>query len=173
MKRNSLAMWMLSIAAVLLVATGLVYLVQRGPQPVPQVSFTLLDGSRPALVTLRGKPVLINFWSTSCTICKKEIPNLVALHQRFGGHGLQVIAVAMSYDPPDQVVQFQHRRQLPYPISLDIDGQIALAFGGITVTPTTVLVSPRGEIVYARPGLFDVDSMAARIMAMMPGQAGS
>ena len=172
MKRNRLPIWTLAVAAVLVVIAGLVYLAERGPQPVPEVSFTLLDGSRPTLASLRGKPVLINFWSTSCTVCKKEIPELVALQQRFGARGLQVIAVAMSYDPPDQVVQFQHRRQLPYPVSLDIDGQIALAFGGITVTPTTVLVSPQGEIVYARPGLFDMDSMLARIMAMLPDQAG-
>ncbi len=52
-------------------------------QPAPQFSYTLLDGARASSDALRGKVVLVNFWATSCAICVKEMPQLVATHRQF------------------------------------------------------------------------------------------
>ena len=56
------------------------YLVFQGSRAerVPNVGYTLLDGSKSTTGQLRGKVLLINFWATSCTTCVHEMPQIVA-----------------------------------------------------------------------------------------------
>jgi peroxiredoxin len=114
---------------------------------VPSVSYTLLDGSRSTTDALRGKVVLINFWATSCTTCVHEMPQIVATHEKFKSRGYDTLAVAMSYDPPAYVINFAESRKLPFGVAIDNTGAIARSFGSVQLTPTSVLVNKRGEIV--------------------------
>lgn len=113
----------------------------------PQSSFTLLDGSSRTTADLKGNVALINFWATSCTTCVAEMPMLVSTYEKFRGRGYETIAVAMSYDPPNYVVNFAQTRKLPFPVAIDNTGTVAKAWGDVNVTPTTFLVNKRGEIV--------------------------
>lgn len=114
---------------------------------LPDLPFTQLDGARHQLADLKGRVTVVNFWATSCSTCVKEMPDLVATHQRFKARGLETLAVAMSYDPPAYVAQFVQSRQLPFRVALDHDGRLADAFGPVQFTPTTFVVNRRGEIV--------------------------
>ena len=105
------------------------------------------DGKQGNLEQLRGKVVLINFWATSCVTCVKEMPQLVATHQKYSPRGYETLAVAMSYDPPVYVANFAASRQLPFRVALDGSGEIAKRFGDVRLTPTTYLINKRGEIV--------------------------
>ena len=96
---------------------------------------------------LRGKPVLINFWATSCPGCVKEMPQLVELHKDLHTKGLTIIGVAVSYDPPNQVLEMVKERRIPYPVALDPMGDAERAFGNVSVIPTSFLISPDGRIV--------------------------
>jgi peroxiredoxin len=113
----------------------------------PDVAFTRLDGTPAQLGELKGKVVLVNFWATTCAICVREMPQMVATHQKFAARGYETLAVAMSYDPPASVVNFTESRQLPFTVVIDNTGSVARAFGDVAVTPTTVLINKRGEIV--------------------------
>ena len=113
----------------------------------PNAAYTLLDGSRSNIDSLRGKVVLVNFWATSCTTCVHEMPQIVATHQKFKARGFETLAVAMRYDPPAYVINFAETRQLPFGVAIDNTGEIARSFGEIQLTPTTVLINKRGEIV--------------------------
>ena len=115
--------------------------------PAPNVGYTLLDGSRSTTGALRGKVVLVNFWATSCTTCVHEMPQIVATHQKFKARGFDTLAVAMSYDPPAYVINFAETRKLPFGVAIDNTGAIAKSFGQVQLTPTTVLINKRGEIV--------------------------
>src|SRR3982750_3342296 len=93
------------LAALLAVAALVVggFLASRGTgavDKVPDVGYTLLDGSRKTTSQLQGKVVLINFWATTCAPCIKDMPQVVATHERFKSRGYETLAVAMSYDPP-------------------------------------------------------------------------
>ena len=141
-----------SLAALIVVAAlGLgSYLVFQGVgsgQPVPQVGYTLLDGTKSTTGQLKGKVVLINFWATSCTTCVHEMPQIVATHEKFKSRGYETLAVAMSYDPPAYVINFAQSRKLPFGVAIDNTGAIAKSFGSVQLTPTSVLVNKRGEIV--------------------------
>ena len=136
------------IAAVLVVAGA--YLVWNGAgraEALPEVGYTLLDGSKSTTGQLRGKVVLINFWATSCTTCVHEMPQIVATHEKFKARGYETLSVAMSYDPPAYVINFAESRKLPFGVAIDNTGSIAKSFGNVQLTPTSLLVNKRGEIV--------------------------
>lgn len=113
----------------------------------PDAAFTRLDGSTARISQLQGKVVLVNFWATTCAVCVKEMPQLVATHQKFSARGFETLAVAMSYDPPASVVNFTESRRLPFTVVIDNTGSVARSFGDVKLTPTTVLINKHGEIV--------------------------
>ena len=113
----------------------------------PSVGYTLLDGKQSTTDQQRGKVLLVNFWATSCTTCVHEMPQIVATHEKFKGRGFDTLAVAMSYDPPAYVINFAESRKLPFGVAIDNTGGIAKSFGNVQLTPTSVLVNKRGEIV--------------------------
>ena len=137
----------LMVMAVLAVGGYLVFQGFGRSETVPDVGYTLLDGTRSSTTDLRGKVVLINFWATSCTTCVHEMPQIVATHEKFKQRGFETLAVAMSYDPPAYVINFAESRKLPFAVAIDNTGAIAKSFGNVELTPTSVLVNKRGEIV--------------------------
>ena len=125
----------------------------------PASTFVLLDGSKTTTAELQGKVTLVNFWATTCVSCVKEMPALVATHQKFKDRGYETVAVAMSYDPPAWVLNFAQSRQLPFKVALDNTGDIAKAWGDVKLTPTTYLVDKQGNIVKRFVGEPDMDAL--------------
>lgn len=115
--------------------------------PAPPVTFVSLKGERIAMNDLRGKVVLIEFWATDCATCVKEMPQLVATHDKYHAQGFETIAVAMKYDPPNYVIAYTDRTGLPFKVALDPMGELAKAFGQVKFTPTTFVVDKRGTVV--------------------------
>jgi peroxiredoxin len=123
-----------------------------GKAKAPAVSFQVLDGRRLSPADFAGRPLLVQFWSTSCSVCVKEIPAVIRLREEFKPIGLEVIAVAMAYDPPSRVLAFAKAHSIPYPIALDLKGEISAAFGGVEGTPTALLIDRQGRIVLKTAG---------------------
>ncbi len=115
--------------------------------PAPQSRFLLLDGSTLDSGALKGKVTLVNFWATTCTSCVQEMPELVATHRKYQERGLETVAVAMSYDPVEWVLNFTQTRQLPFKVALDRDGNLAKQWGEVRLTPTTFVIDRQGQIV--------------------------
>jgi peroxiredoxin len=84
-----------------------------------KADFTLTDlhGKAWTLSKLRGKIVLVNFWATWCPPCRKEMPDLEALYNRFKGEGLVILAI--SDEELDKVQPFITERKITYPVMLD------------------------------------------------------
>lgn len=129
----------------------------------PQVTFKTIKGETLDLAALQGKTVIVTFWATDCPGCIEEIPHLVSLHQQFAAQGLRIIAVAMSYDPPNHVQTMTEARQLPYTVALDPNGELAQAFGDVRLTPTAFLIDKSGNIVLQKVGVFDPADMQRRL----------
>ncbi len=130
-------------------------LVFTRPQAAPTVTFKTITGQQITSESLKGKLVLVNFWATSCVSCVAEMPKLVEAYQRNKQKGYETVAVAMSYDRPDFVLNFANKRQLPFPVALDIDGQLAKQFGDVKITPTNILIDEQGKIVKRWVGVPD------------------
>src|SRR5450631_401308 len=84
-----------------------------------EANFTLTDlnGKAWTLKDLRGKVVLVNFWATWCPPCRKEMPDMEALHQEFKEQGLVILAI--SDEESDKVRPFITEHKFSYPILLD------------------------------------------------------
>lgn len=140
---------MLKIAALLLivaVAAGS-YLALSANKAAPEVTFVDLQGTKIPLTSLRGKVVMVNFWATSCATCVKEMPQMVETYQRYNARGLDFVAVAMSDDPPNYVLNYVETRKLPFKVALDPQSTLAKAFGDVRMTPTTFVIDKQGNII--------------------------
>jgi peroxiredoxin len=156
-------------AFALIMAGVLAYLwfTPGGLKEAPGVSLTTLDGRQLQLAELRGRPVLVTFWATSCPGCVKEMPHLVELYHELAPKGFEIVAFAMAYDPPEQVREMAARRELPYPVAVDSSGEAARAFGDVRLTPTHFLIDPQGRIVQQKIGELDMVQLRTRIVGML------
>ena len=113
----------------------------------PEVTFTTLEGKTISLAALEGKVVLVNFWATDCPGCIAEMPGLIKTYNEDKSKGFEVIAVAMSYDPPSQVVTYSKKNALPFPVMHDSYGEMASKFGNVQLTPTAFILDQQGNII--------------------------
>ena len=151
---------------ILVTLTGRLWITTDVVNRAPNIIFNTIDGRQFDLNSLRGKPVLVTFWATSCTGCMKEMPHLISLYNDLSPR-LEIIGVAMAYDPPSQVVKLTEIKQVPYPISLDVDGKIADAFGNVMSTPTSFLIAPNGKIIKHKIGGMDMDKLQTQILDLL------
>lgn len=152
--RNKLLM-----IGVLAVTTLAVVLLLPAQVPAPPAIFTTIGGKTLALANLKGKVVLINFWATTCSACIAEIPDLVRTYNTFHPRGLETIAVAMTYDPPANVLSYAQRNRLPFIVALDLNGDAARAFDEVKLTPTTFVIDKAGNIIQKTVGVLDFPNL--------------
>jgi len=155
------------IALAVILVSAVVWLMPAGLRQAPPLAGQTLDGRTLSLEQLRGKPVLVTFWATTCSSCIEEMPHLVELYRDLNPKGLEIIGVAMAYDPPDQVRAMVKQREIPFPIVLDTQERIAQEFDNVRLTPTSVLISPEGRIVHYRLGLLDIPKLRDTIQGML------
>jgi peroxiredoxin len=148
------------LAGSMLIALAvLFYLSLSAPQVAPNVTYLNLKGEKITAQTLRGKVVIVNFWATSCSICVAEMPEMVATYNKYHEQGLEFIAVAMNYDPPNLVLNYAETRQLPFHVALDLQGKLAQAFGDVKGTPTTFVIDKQGRILQRYVGKPSFDDL--------------
>ena len=134
----------------------------------PSVAFSSIKGERLTTHELRGRVVLVNFWATDCVVCVKEMPRMVTTYLKYRPQGFEFIAVAMRYDPPNYVLNYTEKNALPFKVALDPMGEAAKAFGDVKLTPTTIVIDKRGNIVtriIGEPDFAKLDALIAEKLA--------
>lgn len=134
----------------------------------PNIEITTLDGKKIALDSLRDKVVLVNFWATSCPGCIQEMPLLVDTYRNYQARGLEIVAVAMNYDPPEYVRNYARQHNLPFTVALDTTGKAAEAFNQVKLTPTSFIIDRKGHIIQQTIGELD----SAQLKALLEQQLG-
>jgi peroxiredoxin len=158
------------LALALAGAAAFAWLAPSGPDRAPELALTTLQGQQLRFTELRGRPVVVTFWSISCPSCIQDIAKLTALHEALAGRGLEIIAIAMPYDPPSHVLAVSRGRQIPYPVALDIRGEAARAFGDVRLTPTTFVIAPDGRVREVHTGALDVERVHTLVLSLLPGK---
>lgn len=120
--------------------------LEADDQKRQDADFTLRDlqGKSWTLKELRGQVVLVNFWATWCPPCRKEMPDLDSLYQRFQGQGLVVLAI--SDEEAAKVKPFIEERKIRYPILLDPGRKVNEQFQ-VEGIPKTFLYDRKGKLV--------------------------
>lgn len=161
---------LIAVFVVLLIgALAWIWFSPSGLQRAPDISFKNVEGESLSLQQFQqqDRPVLVTFWATSCPGCIKEMPHLIEMYHDLAPRGLEIIGVAMAYDPPNHVMRMREEKNIPYPIVLDIDSAIARAFGEVKLTPSHFLINPRGRIVHHKIGELDMERIRTRILSML------
>ena len=148
------------VAAIAAVA-GATWSVRRSGSPglgqlVWQQQLVQPDGRELVMASLRGKPLLLNFWATWCPPCVKEMPMLDAFYQTMRAQGWQVVGLAV--DSPTPVREFLKRVPVSFTIGLaGIEGsELSRALGNPTGSlPFTVVLNKKGEVVVQKLGSID------------------
>jgi peroxiredoxin len=107
-------------------------------------TLTALDGKVYNLDGLRGHVVLLNFWATWCPPCRKEMPDMQKLYERFEKKGLMVLAV--SDEKRETVEGFLAKQSYTFPILLDTDRKTNTAFY-VEGIPKSFLFDRQGRLV--------------------------
>lgn len=110
----------------------------------PEFQVTTTNGETLHLSDLRGKYVMIDFWSSWCPPCRAEAPVLVEAYDKWSERGVEFVAISI-WDNERAVVPFMESRGITYPVAID-DGTLTVEFG-VQGIPEKFLLNRNGEIV--------------------------
>jgi cytochrome c biogenesis protein CcmG/thiol:disulfide interchange protein DsbE len=102
------------------------------------------------LRSLRGHPVVINFWSETCQPCNAEVPYLRNLYTRYSANGAFVLLGIDQSDPQVDIQSFGQRFQVNYPLLFDANSAVNMAYG-VTSLPQTYFIDSNGIVRYVVP----------------------
>ena len=117
------------------------------------MSFAMPDGGKLVMQSLRGKPLLVNFWATWCPPCVDEMPLLDKFYRENVSNSWQVIGLAV--DQPDPVRRFLRRTPVGYPVGMaGLDGTTLVRTLGDTAggLPFSVVFNRAGVLVHRKIG---------------------
>lgn len=128
------------------------------------IRFTALDGREVDLAKLRGKVVLVEFWSTSCAPCVAEMPAVKAVYEKLHKRGFEIIAISLD-DKESALRRFIRENEVPWPQHFDGKGwenEFALRYGVFSI-PTMWLVDKRGNL-RTENARFDLEQSITRLL---------
>ena len=137
----------------------------RNPDVAPDFKVEGLDGKPLSLAASRGKVILLNFWATWCGPCREEIPDLIALQQKYKDQ-LQIIALTVDEDNAAMVKKVVNASGINYPVAMS-PSDVRMQYGGIGALPTSFILDTQGRIVQKHEGLRDPVLYETEIRALL------
>jgi peroxiredoxin/YHS domain-containing protein len=117
------------------------------PRPAPAFALQDFAGNAVSNPSLKGTVVLLDFWATWCAPCRKAMPELQALHDRYRERGFRVIGISIDEGGRDKVAAFVSGRKITYPIALDAPSDPAWGAFRVKAVPASYLIDRGGRIV--------------------------
>ena len=131
--------------------------------------FNLVDlkGKAVSLADFQGKPLLINFWTTWCSPCRREMPYLQEVYEEWSDKGLSMLVINLR-ESPSTVKEFLSTNGLFLPILLDSTGRVSDNYGIISI-PTTFFIDGDGIIRQKAVGTFpSLEAIVEKLHSIMP-----
>jgi len=121
-----------------------------------EVVFTTFDDEEVALASLRGRPIVVNFFASTCVPCITEMPAFEEVYREVDDE-VAFLGLAVA-DRADDAQALVEQTGVTYPTAQDPDASVITALGG-TVLPTTVLLDTDGQVVARRSGQISADDL--------------
>ena len=134
-------------------------------KPAPSFELQTLNGEKIDLVSLAGKPVVLNFWSTWCQPCKIEHPVLMQAAQAYTPLGVHFVAV-LYQDDAAKARAYLRRSGSHWPTLNDPGGRTAIAYG-VAGVPETFFIDSDGTIVRKVSGPVSQEVMVQTLEQML------
>lgn len=125
-KLAAAALLMASLAASTILAQGPI------PRPAPSLEFTSLQGEKVSLADLKGKPVLIMFFSTVCPHCQNTAEAIAPIYNELKSQGVEVLGLALDADGKKNLSSFVSNHAVRFPIATSTRMEFS-RFTGISV----------------------------------------
>lgn len=122
------------------------------------------DGNPVKLSDYRGKPVVLNFWSSRCGPCQMEMPDFQKAYEDLGEeiHFIMVNVTDGSWDTVDSASAFIAENNYTFPVFYDTDISAASAYG-VSSLPTTYFIDAEGNGVAYGMGAMDLETLMSGI----------
>jgi thiol-disulfide isomerase/thioredoxin len=146
------------------------FTIIRPQQELPSIRLFRLEGGTIDLSSLRGKPILLNFWASWCAACRTELPILERQYRNVWRRDLHVVAVSEERSSRETIERFVKTLDLrTLPIYLDPNGYVAYSDGAnernapfaLYGMPITYAIASSGWVVGYMPGAADWSSAPA------------
>jgi thiol-disulfide isomerase/thioredoxin len=143
----------------------------RDPAPVGAVTMKDLDGRTISSADWQGKVVIVNFWATWCPPCRAEIPDLIALQNKYKDQ-LLIVGISDDDDPPAAVKKWAAEHNINYPIVMNTP-ELRKTFAGVSALPTSFIVDRQSRIAMRHVGMLTAATTEAetRSLAGLPVDA--
>jgi peroxiredoxin len=139
----------------------------------PAFTLAATDGRVIRLSDYRGRVVLLNFLGSWCEPCRREMPSLVALQDRYRADGFSLLGVAVSEPKGLKGAQdFVARAALNFPVAMG-DTAMRKTYAGVKVVPTSFVIDRDGIVVDELVGPQDAAVYEAAIRAALARPAGA
>ena len=119
-------------------------------KPAPDLEVKDINGSSISLADLKGKTVLLDFWTTWCPPCQADAPSLEKLNQKYGNKNLAIVGVSVN-EPRATVEQYLKKHPHSFPVVLSTENQLSRPYE-IAIFPTYLIVGPDGTLMTVEQG---------------------
>ncbi|HEV2119589.1 MAG TPA: redoxin family protein [Candidatus Bathyarchaeia archaeon] len=129
-----------------------------------------LNTSPLTMAGLKGKVVLLDFWTYSCVNCVRSLPHMKLLHNEFAGAPFVLVGVhtpEFEFEKlPENVASAVKRFGIEYPVAIDSENTTWKLYGN-QYWPRQTLVDSKGTIRWEHAGEGDYDKMEERIRDLL------
>ncbi len=163
------AMRIVAAALSVLVLLSLPVAAQAPELKTATLSFSFKDtsGRTVALSSFKGKVILLDFWATWCVPCKQEIPGFIALQNKYGRRGLQIVGLSVD-DSLSTAKAYARQMKMNYPVLLaEGTEEVLKAYDPIPSIPVSIVIDRRGRIVARHLGIAPMDVFEKEIAPLL------